>query len=475
MPPIFFWATIMSKLDATTIRHALYVVLAVAFSALIFYVFGSTLGDAAAFVSVLPVALVAAFFGSRAGLVATTLAFPFNTFVLDFLSGVRNEQGPVTLTRALITLSLVLVSFAFGQYFLLAKKVEVYEKIERKAVATAARVEDRLQTLLAAAPDVIFRVTRTGRLLDVHGPTGAIDKGRYLFRNLGDFLSDELAGALKVGTTSALETNSVQVVIGDADLGGGNRTYEIRLAPDGDDVVGVARDITAQRQAAELERHGYLVSTKDEFVASIAHELRTPLSAIIGFAQELRDHRAGFSEDEQIEMITTIANQAGVLMYRIEDLIVAAKVDVGQVEFVQARFDLNKLTREVIDSFPSGPVRVIGETTFATGDRFRCIQIVRNLVGNAVTHGGGEVFVTVESTDDAVQVGVHDDGPGVGLDHSEDVFAAYRNDADAERQPDRLGLGLVVARQLARLMDGDVIYERKNGLSSFVFSLPKAT
>ena len=115
----------MSKLDAPTIRRALYVALAVAFSALIFYVFGSTLGDAAAFVSILPVALVAAFFGSRAGLVATTLAFPFNTFVLDYLSGMRNEQGPVTQTRALITLSLVLVSFAFGQYFLLAKKVEI--------------------------------------------------------------------------------------------------------------------------------------------------------------------------------------------------------------------------------------------------------------------------------------------------------------------------------------------------------------
>ena len=216
------------------------------------------------------------------------------------------------------------------------------------------------------------------------------------------------------------------------------------------------------------------MSTKDEFVASIAHELRTPLSAVVGFAQELRDNRSGFSEDEQIEMISTIATQASVLMYRIEDLIVAAKVDVGQVEFAQARFDLNKLTREVIGSFPSGQVRVIGETTFAKGDRFRCVQIIRNLVGNAVTHGGGEVFVTVESTDDAVQVGVHDDGPGVGLDNPVDMFAPYRNDAEAERQADRLGLGLVVARQLARLMDGDVIYERKNGLSSFVFSLPKA-
>ncbi len=464
----------MSKLDTPTIRHGLYVALAVAFSALIFYVFGSTLGDAAAFVSVLPVALVAAFFGSRAGLVATTLAFPFNTFVLDFLSGVRNDQGPVTLNRALITLSLVLVSFAFGQYFLLAKKVEIYEKIERKADAATARAEDRLQTLVAAAPDVIFRVTQTGRLLEVHGATGDIDKGQFLFRNFADFLSDELAGALHVGTNATLETSSVQVVMGDADLGGGIRTYEIRLAPDGEDVVGVARDITAQRQAAELEKHGYLVSTKDEFVASIAHELRTPLSAVVGFAQELRDNRSGFSEEEQIELIATIANQAGVLMYRIEDLIVAAKVDVGQVEFAQARFDLNKLTREVIDSFPAGQVRVIGESTFAKGDRFRCVQIIRNLVGNAVTHGGGEVFVTVESTDDAVQVGVHDDGPGVGLDNPVDVFAAYRNDAEAERQPDRLGLGLVVARQLARLMDGDVIYERKNGLSSFVFSLPKA-
>lgn len=465
----------MTSLSVQTTRHALFVALAVAFSALIFYVFGSELGDAAAFVSILPVALVASFYGSRAGLAATTLAFPFNTFVLDYLSGVRNEEGPVTLTRALITLSLVLVSLVFGRYYLLVRRLDIYERADQKADAAAVRSEERLRSLLEAAPDAIFRVTSAGRLVEIYGAIGTLDKAKYLFRNFGDFLPEEFAAALLVGTTSAIDTGDVQVVIGEADFGGGDRTYEIRLSADDGDVVGVARDITAQRQAEQVEMHGHMVSTKDEFVASIAHELRTPLSAVVGFAQELKDNRTSFTEPEQDELIDTIATQAGVLMFRIEDLIVAAKVDVGSVEFTPARFDINKLTREVIASFPAGGVRVIGETIFAKGDRFRCVQIIRNLVGNAVTHGGGEVFVTVESTFDTVHVGIHDDGPGIRLDNPGNIFEPYRNDAEAERQPDRLSLGLVVARQLARLMDGDVIYQRKNGLSSFIFSLPKAT
>lgn len=89
----------MKAPDSQTIHPALYVAVAVSFSALVFFLFGKDLGDAAALVSVVPVALAATFFGSRAGLVATALAFPFNTFRLGYLSGVRNEDSAVTQTH----------------------------------------------------------------------------------------------------------------------------------------------------------------------------------------------------------------------------------------------------------------------------------------------------------------------------------------------------------------------------------------
>jgi signal transduction histidine kinase len=465
----------MKAPDSQTIRRALYVAVAVAFSTLVFFEFGKGLGDAAALVSVVPVALVAAFFGSRAGLVATALAFPFNTFLLDYLSGVRNDNGAVTQTRALITLSLVIVSLAFGRYHVLAKKVQQLEDADRASEGSAIRSEERLRTLLSAVPDAIARLSRGGRVLEIHGETGLLDRSDYLYRNLSDFLPAEFATALVDGIQRALESGKVQVVSGNADLGGTERSYEVRISPDGLEAVATARDITAQRRADQREKHGNAVSTHDSFVAAIAHELRTPLSAVIGFSQELRDHGGTFSEAERTEIIDTIASQAGILRYRIEDLIAAARADVGLIEVAKGRFDLNHLTREVVASLPDNQVRVIGETTIAEADRFRTVQVIRNLVDNAVTHGGGEVFVTVESTTSGVQVGVHDDGPGVGLENPAEVFEPYRTDAEAETQPDRLGLGLVVARQLARLMDGDVTYERRNGLSSFVFSLPKAT
>lgn len=465
----------MKAPDSQTIRHALYVAVAVSSSALVFFVFGKDLGDSAALVSVVPVSLVAAFFGTRAGLIATALAFPFNTFLMDYLSGVRNDEGAVTQTRALITLYLVIVSLAFGRYYVLARKVHQLEGANRASEDTASRSEERLRTLLSAVPDPIARISRTGRLLEIHGETGLLDRSEYLYRNLSDFLPAEFATALVDGVQTALASGKVQIVSGNADLSGVERSYEVRISPVGLEAVATARDTTAQRLAEQRQKHGEAVSTNDSFVAAIAHELRTPLSAVIGFSQELRDRRGTFSEAEQAEIIETIANQAGILRYRIEDLIVAARADVGLLDVAKGRFDLNRLAREVIASLPDNRVRVIGETTIAEADRFRAVQVIRNLVDNAVTHGGGEVFVTVESTSKGVQVGVHDDGPGVGLENPAEVFEPYRTEAEAETQPDRLGLGLVVARQLARLMDGDVTYERRNGLSSFVFSLPKAT
>lgn len=436
----------MTAPDVQAIRHALYAAVAVTFSTLVFFEFGKDLGDAAILVSAVPVALVAAFFGARAGLVATAVAFPFNTFLLDYLSGVRNDTGAVTQPRALIALSLAIVSLTFGRYHVLTERVQQLEDDDRASEDSAIRSEERLRSFLSAVADTTARISRTGRVLEIRGETGLLNRSDYLYRNLRDDLPAEFATALVEGKERAVESGKVQVVSGNADLGGTERSYEVWISPDGLEAVATARDITDQRRADQREKHGNAVDTHDSFLAAIAHELRTPLSAVIGFSQELRDHTGTFFEADRTEIVDTIASQAGVLRYRIEDLVAAARADVGLIEVAKGRFDVNRLTRGVLASLPDHQVRIIGETTIAEADRFRTVQVIRNLVDNAVTHGGGEVFVTVEPTVGDVQVVVHDDGPGVGLASPAEVFEPYRTDAEAQ-----------------------------NDLSPFVFSLQKAT
>jgi signal transduction histidine kinase len=91
----------------------------------------------------------------------------------------------------------------------------------------------------------------------------------------------------------------------------------------------VARDISERIEAeARLEK---LVRSKDDFVASVSHELRTPLTAVVGLTQELRDNRQLFSPDETAEFITLIAEQSAEVAKIVEDLLVAARAEIGRI------------------------------------------------------------------------------------------------------------------------------------------------
>jgi signal transduction histidine kinase len=102
----------------------------------------------------------------------------------------------------------------------------------------------------------------------------------------------------------------------------------------------------------------------------------------------------------------------------------------------------------------------------------RTRQILRNLITNAVRYGGDTIAVEVAAEGKMARVTVRDNGAGVkGMD-GERIFDAYYRAAQAESKPDSVGLGLSVARQLARLMKGDLVYRRRSGWTEFELTLP---
>jgi len=108
----------------------------------------------------------------------------------------------------------------------------------------------------------------------------------------------------------------------------------------------------------------------------------------------------------------------------------------------------------------------------AHADGLRTRQILRNLITNAVKYGGDTIAVEVAAEGDLARVTVRDNGAGVkGLD-GERIFDAYYRAAGGESKPDSVGLGLSVARQLARLMKGELIYRRERGWTVFELTLP---
>lgn len=236
-------------------------------------------------------------------------------------------------------------------------------------------------------------------------------------------------------------------------------------------------DITEQTEAERQIRQ--VLKSKDEFLASISHELRTPLTSVLGFAQVLRDMDEKDNDDERGSLLGIIADQATDLSDIVEDLLVAARSELGQLTVVGVPVDIHAQIAQVSESRsltdgrmhlpPRDESRVV-----ALGDPQRVRQIMRNLITNATRYGGPEVRVVFDAGSDFVRVSVQDNGAGLGPEESEKIFDRYYRNHDHEGQPGSVGIGLTISRELARMMGGDLAYRRLEGWTSFDLTLPKA-
>lgn len=218
-----------------------------------------------------------------------------------------------------------------------------------------------------------------------------------------------------------------------------------------------------------------LVQAKDEFVASVSHELRTPLTAVVGFARELADDPERFDPLEISTMIRTIADQSSDVAAIIDDLLVAARAQMGRVRLLSERVDLRIEVQAAAQTLgeTSERIQFPGDTAIALGDRQRVRQILRNLLVNAVRHGGPEVVVQITAEDDLAEISVADDGPGIPVENRQHLFDPYFHGDRELSQPASIGLGLTVSRQLARMMGGDLEYEHTEKGSTFRLALPR--
>lgn len=245
--------------------------------------------------------------------------------------------------------------------------------------------------------------------------------------------------------------------------GGANGTF----------VAAIARDLTQVKETQRrLER---LVASKDVVVATVSHELRNPLTGVMGLAEELRDRFDEFGDQERHDLITLIAHQAAEMTSLVEDLLVAVRSDVGEVAVVPQRVDVVAQLQEIIGRRIDELIWELPEgrpAAWVDPQRFR--QIVRNLLSNAERHGGQEVRIKVAETPDGVVVTVSDNGSGVPSGEVERIFEPFQRVDGAPIKQGSVGLGLSVSRRLARLMGGDLEYVEEGGWATFRLTVPTA-
>jgi len=230
----------------------------------------------------------------------------------------------------------------------------------------------------------------------------------------------------------------------------------------------------------ELDRLRELTRAKDQFLASVSHELRTPLTGVLGFAELLRDDHEELSDEERRTMVANVADEASDLSYIIDDLLVAARSELDLLAVTRVPVSARAQVAQVLEAAGGETCRrveIIGdadETYKAVGDPARVRQILRNLISNACRYGGDHIQVRFKTSDQQVHIQVVDNGTGVPSVEWEQIFEPYYRAHHTNSQPAALGIGLSVARHLARLMGGDLTYRREDDWSVFELTLTAA-
>lgn len=232
--------------------------------------------------------------------------------------------------------------------------------------------------------------------------------------------------------------------------------------------------------AAAVDRAGAnnrleeLVKSKDAFVASVSHELRTPLTVVSGLAHELRQRWMSLTDEEMDEFTSMLVGQSGDMADLIEDLLVAARANIGNVAVQIVPVEVAAEVAGVLAGFESHTSRVIEadvpEVTIEA-DPIRLRQILRNLVSNAIRYGGDEIQVVGEVKAGVCVIEVRDSGGPISEDDRERIFEPYERAHETAGRPGSVGLGLSVSRTLAELMRGSLTYHH-DGESVFRLELP---
>jgi len=228
-------------------------------------------------------------------------------------------------------------------------------------------------------------------------------------------------------------------------------------------------DVTKQREAERKLRD--LIRSKDQFVATISHELRTPLTAVVGIAEELRDSNGSIDDAERHELLGLVADQGLEVSRIVDDLLIVARSDAGNLIVNSESVDLGAEAVKVARAIdPSVTVEAHG-SPIVVADPQRVRQIIRNLFTNAQRYGGPAIRVVVGDEGTRGILEVRDSGEPLSVSGRSEIFEPYTR---ADQRPGvtaSVGLGLTVSRRLARHMGGDLVYAHDGDETIFALTL----
>src|SRR5262249_2611634 len=231
------------------------------------------------------------------------------------------------------------------------------------------------------------------------------------------------------------------------------------------------------RQLELASRH------KSQFLANMSHELRTPLNAILGYTELIIDKIYGEVPPKIGEVVERVDTSGRHLLGLINDVLDLSKIEAGALVLSIGDYSIEDVVQTAATSMEALAAEkslrltldVPHDLPVGRGDERRLVQVLLNLIGNAVKFTeAGEVRVTARAASGSFRVDVSDTGPGVPPEHQERIFGEFQQiDASSTKTKAGTGLGLAIARRIVEMQGGRMWLSSVSGAgSTFSFTVP---
>jgi K+-sensing histidine kinase KdpD len=240
----------------------------------------------------------------------------------------------------------------------------------------------------------------------------------------------------------------------------------VSLAESASLALATSRIVTAEQRT--VRRLRYLEALRTRFVATVAHDLRMPLTVFKGVAQLLRERRQDIEPAQIDEMLGSVERQANRLSRLADDLLDAARIDAGKLALHLERCDVADVIAATATDVEEGVVVDVEDGLVITADAARLERVLWNLLSNAEKYGQPPFEVRARREGQRVRIDVRDHGTGLGTEQQERLFEDFAGSDDVAS----VGLGLAIVWQLVEAHDGRVRYRDAQPGACFTVELP---
>lgn len=238
-----------------------------------------------------------------------------------------------------------------------------------------------------------------------------------------------------------------------------------------DQILLAIEDITERR---EIERR------KDDFLSIASHELKTPLTSIKGFVQALERFKPANASEKYNKTLAKVSYHVDRLNNLITDLLDVSKIQSGNIELHAEPFDFDKMIEETVStmqlSTQSHQLKIQGKAgTMVTGDESHLVQVVNNLISNAIKYAPDtdKVLIYISKVSEYIKVSVTDYGIGISAEDQTNVFGRFFRGGDIQKRFPGMGIGLYICEQIIKNHGGTIWVESEKGKgSTFSFTIP---